>query len=46
MRKHFFRKMKTLLRLVFEVNCHAKKPYKINELNKEQYTEIQVFCGT
>ena len=31
MRKHFLCKMKTLLRLVFEVNCHAKEPYKINE---------------
>ena len=30
MRKHFFYKMKTL-RFVFEVNCHAKKQYKINK---------------
>ena len=31
MREHLFYKMKTLLRLVFEVNCHAKEPYKIND---------------
>ena len=31
MRKHFIRKMKTQLRLVFEVTCHAKELYKINE---------------
>ena len=31
MRKHFFYKMKTLLKLVFEINCHAKEAYKINE---------------
>ena len=46
MRKHFFCKMKALLTLVFEVNCHAKDLYKINEQNMEKYTEIQVFCGT
>ena len=46
MHKHFFSKTKSLLRLVFEVNCHAKEPYKINEYDKEKYTEIQVFCGT
>ena len=34
--------MKTLLKLVFEVNCRAKEPYKINEQNKEKYTEIPV----
>ena len=45
MRKHSFCKMKTLLRLVFEVNCHAKEAYKINEQNKEKYTETQVFSG-
>ena len=31
MRKRFFCKMETLLGLVLEVNCHAKKPYKINK---------------
>ena len=46
MYKHFFFKMKTLLKLVFEVNCHAKEPYNINELNKEKYTEIQVVSET
>ena len=30
MPKHFFCKMKILLRLVFEVSYHAKDPYKIN----------------
>ena len=27
MLKHFFYNMETLLRLVFEVNYHAKEPY-------------------
>ena len=38
--------MKILLRLVFEVNCHVKGLYKINEQDKEKHTEIKVFCGT
>ena len=36
---------KLILRLVSELNCHAKKPYEINEENKEEYTEIRIFCG-
>ena len=45
MRKHFFCKIKTLIRLIFEVNCHAEEPHKINK-KKKKYTEIQIFCGT
>ena len=44
--QHFSCKMKILLRLVFEVNCHVKELYKINEQDKEKHTEIKVFCGT
>ena len=40
MRIDFVCKMKTLLRLVFEVNCYAKEPYK------DKYTKINVFFGT
>ena len=32
--KPFFRKMKTLLRLDFEVNCNVKEPYYTNEEKK------------
>ena len=34
-------KMKTPFRLIFEVNCYANKPSKINELNNEKYIMTQ-----
>ena len=41
--KHFFCKMKTLLKLVFEVNCHAKEPYKINSKTRRNILKYKSF---
>ena len=43
MRKHFISKMKTLLTLAFEVNCHAKEPCKIMSKTMRNIVKFKSF---